>query len=59
MTHQEKVLVKMVRPHFVVGLVGRPVIHGDVICGDDHAGAIVAEEAMRENFLLLIVAQQL
>ena len=40
--------------HFLDGLVGRPVVVRHAIGGDENAGAIVAESAMNENFVVVI-----
>ena len=39
------------REHFGEGLIGRPVIEGDAVGGDEDAGAILAILTVNENLL--------
>lgn len=44
--------------HFLDGLLVGPFLHRHAIAGDEHAGAIVAEAAVHEDFFFWIVMKQ-
>jgi len=53
------VLMETKSVHFCQGLIGRPVIEGDAVGGDEYAGAIFTEFAVNENCLRRGFAEQL
>src|SRR6266403_3814338 len=44
--------------HLFHGLLGRPFVEGYAIGGDEHAGAIIAEAAVHENFLFGVIVEE-
>ena len=50
--------VKAEEIHFFHRLIGRPFVDGHAIDGGEHAGAIVAEVAVDEDFLPRIVTEE-
>lgn len=59
MAHQNQIRMKMEKTHLVIGLVGGPMLLGHAVCGDHHAGAIIAEVAMHKDFIFGMVSAQL
>ena len=59
MAHQNHVGVEVKESHFVICLVGGPMLLRHSVCGDHDAGAIVTVVAVHEYFLFRIVAKQL
>src|ERR1700736_4521889 len=58
MSHQHQVRMEMEEAHLVVGLIRGPMFPGHAVRGDHDPGAVVAEIAVHEDFLLWMVANQ-
>jgi len=50
--------VKAEEIHFFHRLIGRPFVDGHAIDGGEHAGAVVTEAAVQEDFLPVIIAEE-
>ena len=56
---QNQVTMKVINAHFIVGLIGHPVLFGHAIGRDHHAGAVVSEITMHEGLTFRVVTNKL